>query len=85
MKDGRPFWSLPKRPPSPLDATSEQFTNFVAAAACLRAKIFNIEIPDESRVKETKEKFAELVKSEAIPDFTPNDSKAQEIAILVEK
>jgi len=38
-KDGAPFWSLPKRPPTPADFDPENTLHcaFIAAIACLRA------------------------------------------------
>lgn len=36
-KDGAPFWTLPKRPPTPLifDEKNMLHLNFIAATACL--------------------------------------------------
>jgi Ubiquitin-activating enzyme active site len=56
-KDGRPFWSLPKRPPTPVhfDPECETHQNVVAAFACLTARIYQIPIPhDKPRSKEAK-------------------------------
>lgn len=49
-KDGRPFWSLPKRPPHAVefDKSNEVHVNFLAACACLMASIYNIDIPFEN-------------------------------------
>ena len=48
-KDGNPFWTLPKRPPQPIvfDKTSDLHCTFITSMACLRAKMFYIEIPSE--------------------------------------
>jgi hypothetical protein len=45
-KEGRPFWSLPKRPPHPIEFDPKNLTHasFVAACACLYARIYNINI-----------------------------------------
>ncbi len=47
-KDGKLFWSLPKRPPTALDFNINDpiHVNAIAALACLRAKIYSIKIPD---------------------------------------
>ena len=47
--DGRPFWSLPKRQPSPQDfnAAEPVHRNFVSAYACLMARMYGLEIPYE--------------------------------------
>jgi len=49
-KEGNLFWSLPKRPPTPIDFDSKDKLQcaFVAAMACLRATIFHIEIPSKT-------------------------------------
>lgn len=46
-KEGRPFWSLPKRPPHPVvfDKDNIMHASVVAAYACLFAKLFSIKIP----------------------------------------
>lgn len=49
-KEGRPFWSLPKRPPHPVEFSTdnEVHVNFVAACACLYASIYEVKIPFEN-------------------------------------
>lgn len=49
-KDGRPFWSLPKRPPHPLnfDLNNDLHISFIASTSCLYATIYNIKIPYEN-------------------------------------
>ena len=48
-KDGNLFWTLPKRPPSPLvfDPANKLHSDFVAAMACLQATIFKVDIPSK--------------------------------------
>jgi hypothetical protein len=53
LADGRLFWTLPKRPPTAqlFDADSNKQTlhkDFIAAYACLSAKIYGIKIPFDS-------------------------------------
>jgi len=50
--DGRPFWSLPKRQPTPqsFNVDDAVHRNFVAAYACLLARMHGLTIPyDDSR------------------------------------
>ena len=48
-KDGNPFWTLPKRPPTPIefDKTNDLHCTFITSMACLRATMFFVEIPNE--------------------------------------
>lgn len=48
-KNGKPFWSLPKRAPIPLefDPNNPLHCNFVSALSCLYAKIYKVKIPFE--------------------------------------
>ena len=83
-KDGKPFWSLPKRAPEPLkyDPKNELHSKFIAAAACLRATVFNIEIPFKvPRDPDSVAKIAQIAIefNEEIPEFKPDKSKAEEI------
>ena len=53
-KDGRPFWSLPKRPPRPVDfdPACEMHQHVVSAFACLYATVYGVKIPhDKPRSK----------------------------------
>lgn len=87
-KDGRPFWSLPKRPPRPVDfdPTCEMHQHVVSAFACLYATVYGVKIPhDKPRSKEAKEEIAKLAATFEQPQFVPNDQKATEIASEVDK
>jgi len=87
-KEGKPFWSLPKRPPTAVvfDKKNPKHRMFVASLACLRAKIFHIEIPsDKPRSEEFREKVAEDASFFKPPPFVPNDEKAKEIQAQVNK
>jgi hypothetical protein len=48
-KDGNLFWSLPKRPPVPVDFDKDNMLHctFITSMACLRATIFFLEIPSK--------------------------------------
>lgn len=82
VANGKPFWSLPKRPPTPIefDKNDAKHRMFVASLACLRAKIFHIEIPsDKPRSEEFRKKVAEDASFFKPPPFVPNDEKAKAI------
>jgi hypothetical protein len=87
-KEGRPFWSLPKRPPTPavFDPTNQLHANSVAAYACLAAQVFGVAIPYEKpRSAESKADMAQKASSYEVSAFVPNDAKASEIESAVEK
>ena len=86
-KEGRPFWSLPKRPPTEIvfDPKNVLHASSVAAFACLRAKIFNIPIPKDARKDNTKLQIAEEAAKVKVPEFKPSDEKAKEINSEVNK
>lgn len=69
---GTPFWSAPKRFPSPLQFSTSDPTHlhFVLAASILRAEIYGITVPDW--VKNPK-KFAEAVERAEVPEFQPKE------------
>jgi ubiquitin-activating enzyme E1 len=60
-KEGRPFWSLPKRAPKKIefDPQNELHSCFIAAYACLYANMYKIKIEEENpRSKESRLKMA---------------------------
>ena len=78
-KEGRPFWSLPKRPPHAVtfDPENQTHSSAVAAYACLTATLFAIPIPFEKpRSTEAKAAIAKLASEFEVPDFVPSDAKA---------
>ena len=86
-KEGNPFWSLPKRPPTEIafDPKNPLHAHFVSACACLRANVFNIPIPKDSRTNEGRLKIAEEAAKVEVVDFKPSAEKAKEIASQVDK
>lgn len=51
-KDGKPFWKLPKRPPTPiecLDAKDPLHATFITSYAVLLCKVHNIPHPKDFR------------------------------------
>jgi len=49
-KEGTLFWSLPKRPPSPIDFDKEDLLqcSFITSLACLFAQMFYVELPTKT-------------------------------------
>ena len=79
---GRPFWSLPKRPPKDLkfDPDNKIHRNFIASFACLKAQMYGIKIPFESpRSEAAKIEIAKIASQVKVRDFIPDDTKAAEI------
>ena len=89
-KDGKPFWSLPKRAPEALsyDSENELHAKFIASAACLRATLFNIEIPFKApREKDSINKMAQIANefNEEMEEFRPDKSTADAIKAEVDE
>ena len=87
-KEGNLFWSLPKRPPTPVEFDKDNMLHcsFINAIACLRANIFHIEIPSKApRTDEFKKQVGEMAKAFKPKEFIPDDSKANEIKQSVNK
>ena len=86
-KNGKLFWTLPKRPPVSLDySISDQLcTDFISAYACLMANMFNIKIPyDNPRDAKSKQDMIAKTKNMTVEEFVPNDQKAKQIENEVE-
>ena len=86
-KNGKLFWTLPKRPPIPLDySINDQLcTDFISAYACLMANMFNIKIPyDKPRDPKSKQDMINKTKNLLVEEFKPNELKAKEIENEVE-
>ena len=81
-KNGKLFWTLPKRPPVPLDYSIDDqlCTDFISAYACLMANMFNIKIPyDKPRDPKNKKDMIIKTKNLTVEEFKPNELKAKEI------
>ena len=75
-KEGRPFWSLPKRPPHAVefDPQNQTHIDFIAATSCLYASIYGVKIMYEKpRSQESKKEIADLASQFIYADFIPND------------
>jgi hypothetical protein len=87
-KDGNPFWTLPKRPPTPIVFNPEDPLHclFISSMACLRATIFKIPIPSElPRSEVFRKELGEMASNFEMSKFVPNDEKAKEIQASVQK
>jgi len=74
-KEGKLFWTLPKRPPreiSQLDPKNESHQTFIASYSVLFAKIFSIEYPKDFRKPEGKSKIMEHAVKVKVEDFVPS-------------
>jgi len=93
--EGRPFWSLPKRPPTKIDfdPKNEVHATFVGAYACLLAGIYKIDFKSDEnldkeknpRSKESRAKMAETISTFKVKDFVPSEEKAKQIEEEVSK
>ena len=86
-KNGKLFWTLPKRPPISLDYSIDDqlCTDFISAYACLMANMFNIKIPyDKPRDPKNKQDMIKKTKNMPVEEFKPNELKAKEIENEVE-
>lgn len=59
-KDGKLFWTMPKRPPTRIefDSANELHVAFVSTLAYLRANLFGLEVPKNWRDQEVRNQMA---------------------------
>ena len=87
-KNGKLFWTLPKRPPIPLDYSIDDqlCIDFISAYACLMANMFNVKIPyTNPRDLKSKKDMISKTKNFSVEDFVPDDSKAKELENEIEE
>lgn len=87
-KDGNPFWSLPKRPPVPIEFDKDNMLHctFITSMACLRANVFFEPIPsDAPRSDDFRKTVGEMASGFKPDPFVADDAKAKEIQASVEK
>ena len=86
-QEGQLFWSLPKRPPCPLEykITNQFHVAFIAACACLRARICGVKISDEARTQDFKVQMAEFASMLVPKAYEISDKKAEELKKQNEK
>ena len=78
-EDGKPFWSLPKRPPTEVifDHQNEMHQNVIAAFSSLYAKMYGIKIPyDHPRNADSRADMADKASKVPVLSFVANDQKA---------
>lgn len=82
-KDGKLFWSQPKRPPCEVqfDPANELHQKLVVSHACLLARVNQIPIPQEkkARAKEVQAEWAAFTQQVKCKQFQPSQEKADEI------
>jgi hypothetical protein len=81
-KNGKLFWTLPKRPPVPLDYSIDDqlCTDFISAYACLIANMFNVKIPyNNTRDPKNKKDMIIKTKNMIVDNFIPDDLKAKQM------
>jgi len=85
-KEGTPFWSSPKRPPTEIqfDPTNILHAQFIVACACLRAVIFGVPFPSDVWKDSVKLKLAQEAAKIKVKDFRPSAEKAKAIASEVD-
>lgn len=86
--EGSLFWSLPKRPPTPIifDPKNILHCTFIASMACLRATVFFVDIPSkEPRTEAFRLECGTKASTLKVPEFKPNEEKAKEMQQEVEK
>ena len=87
LDNGSLFWTLPKRPPTPVkfDVDREVHVSFIAACACLKAATCNIPVPDDPRGKQSKLHMAVSATKHQIKEFVQSDKKTKSLKDQVNK
>ncbi len=85
-KQGTPFWSSPKRPPTEIlfDQVNLLHASFIVAAAVMWATIFAIPVPGDCSKDQVKLRLAQEASEIKVKDFKPSNEKAKELATEVE-
>ena len=87
-KEGRMFWSLPKRPPTYIEFSKENqvHVDFIISFACLRANIYSIQLPKDIREKSVKlEYIDQVIKDIKVKEYKLKEDKIGAILKEVEK
>ncbi|XP_039269540.2 ubiquitin-like modifier-activating enzyme 6 [Styela clava] len=72
LQDGSPFWSLPKRPPTPIIFNLEDpfHMQFVISTASLIAAIYRVQRPISQ--EEIAKSIADAIEKTVVPDWVPS-------------
>lgn len=86
-KEGKNFWTMPKRPPQDIeyDTKNALHVQFVSTFAYLRANLFNLKFPKEWRSQENRNLVAEQATKATVKDWVPSEEKKKSIANQVLK
>jgi len=96
-KEGRPFWSLPKRAPHIIefDPQNEIHASFIASYACLYANLYKLDVQSAAaeflddtknpRSRDSRLKMALHVADMKVKKFVPNEEKTKAMQEQVEK
>jgi len=87
-KSGAPFWSLPKRPPTPLnfDKENQLHLQCLGSLACLIATIFKVKVPAENpRSDQFRVEVGRMAEDVKVKEFEPDQNAAKEIQSSVDK
>ncbi|CAD8131313.1 unnamed protein product [Paramecium sonneborni] len=86
-KDGNLIWTMPKRPPKPIqfDLENETHQQFVSTFAFLRAKMFGLETNKDSRTKSYRQQVAKQANLITFPEWQPSEEKKKSISDKVKE
>lgn len=82
-KDGKPFWRLPKRPPTPIEQILPEdplHATFIASYAVLISKVHKLPYPKDFRDPLKRREIAEMACAFKVEPFVPSDKVAKEMA-----
>ncbi|CAK71945.1 unnamed protein product (macronuclear) [Paramecium tetraurelia] len=86
-KDGNLFWTMPKRPPKPIqfDPENEIHQQFVSTFAFLRAKMFSLQTDKDWRTKTYRQSVAKQANLITFPEWQPSEEKKKSISDKVKE
>ncbi|CAD8078852.1 unnamed protein product [Paramecium sonneborni] len=86
-KDGNLFWTMPKRPPKPIqfDPENEIHQQFVSTFAFLRAKMFGLQTDKDWRTKTYRQQVAKEANLITFPEWQPSEEKKKSISDKVKE
>lgn len=81
-KDGKPFWKLPKRPPTPtedINPHNELHACFITSYAVLLCRVYKVPVPTDFRTSSKRLEIAAEAAKIKVEPFIPSDSLAKEM------
>lgn len=81
LKDGKLFWTLPKRLPQPLsfDANDEMCQMFIQSMATIMSRVFHIKVDKNVRSADFRMTIALASLDTQIDEFIPDEKKSKKI------